>query len=324
MSYVIRPAERSQAKPLIGLFSESGCGKTLSGLLLARGFVGPNGKVVMIETEAGRGEAYVDDPRVPGGFDVCSMRDDFSPRNYGEALTAVEKAQPGALIIDSASHEWEGAGGVLSMAAQNQADGKKGPLVWQMPKLDHQRHFMLRLLSTPIPLVIVCMRAKFPMVEKVVNGRKEWARSEQLEPKQSEDILFEMFVHGWIDREHRFQGTKYTREDLRQVIKTGEPISLATGQALAEWAKGGKPATKPAAPAQSTSDPLPAGTIDERQIATLGEKAKARAKELGLKPDYILRSVLTKCGFDQRKEVTVEKFSDVVEFIENWTQADAA
>ena len=161
----------------------------------------------MIETEAGRGEAYAD--VLPGGYDVLPIRGEFSPKAYGEAITAAEGAGLSALIIDSASHEWEGAGGVLSMAATNQAAGKKGPLVWQMPKMDHQRLFMLRLLATPIPLVIICMRAKYPMREiKQANGSKEWVRSEELDPKQADDILFEMFVHGWIDRAHRFHGTR--------------------------------------------------------------------------------------------------------------------
>jgi hypothetical protein len=239
MSYSIRPAQRSEAKPLVGLYAESGCGKTLSALYLARGFVGGVGRIAMIETEAGRGEAYAD--TLPGGYDVIAMRADFSPKNYGAALTVAEQANPGALIIDSASHEWEGAGGVLSMAAENQAAGKKGPLVWQMPKLDHQRHFMLRLLSTPIPLVIVCMRAKYPIKEiKKEGGGKEWVRSQELEPKQSDDILFEMFVHGWIDQAHKFHGTKYSREDFRAIFRDNEPISIATGERLQAWASGAK------------------------------------------------------------------------------------
>src|SRR5689334_21842194 len=124
--YQLRPAKRSEAKPLIGIYAESGCGKTYSSLLLARGFVGPTGKIVMIETEGGRGEAFAD--LIEGGYSVIPIRESFSPKDYGEAISAAEQAKPAALIIDSASHEWEGSGGVLSMAAGNQADGKKGPL----------------------------------------------------------------------------------------------------------------------------------------------------------------------------------------------------
>ena len=232
MTYQFRPALTSESKPLVGLYSESGCGKTYSALLLARGFA-PTGRVGMIETEGGRGEAYAD--LIPGGYDVLSIRGNYAPKEYGAAITAAESANLAVLIIDSASHEWEGVGGVLAMAAENQAAGKKGVLVWQQPKMEHQRHFMGRLISTPIPLVIVCMRAKYPMQEDKV--KREWVRSDRLEPKQSEDILFEMFAHGWIDREHKFRGTKYTRPDWRGILKDGEPITLETGQRLAEWSR---------------------------------------------------------------------------------------
>jgi len=119
-----RPAIKSSAKLLVGLYSESGCGKTLSSLLLARGFVGANGKIGMIETESGRGEAYAD--TLPGGYSVLSLREDFSPAAYGEAISIAEKSGFGALVIDSASHEWDGIGGVLDMAAKNEEAGKKG------------------------------------------------------------------------------------------------------------------------------------------------------------------------------------------------------
>lgn len=288
MTFSFRPAKRSEAKPLIGLYAESGCGKTYSALLLARGFVGPNGRVGMIETEAGRGEAYAD--MIEGGYDVLPIRDNFSPENYGLAITAAEKAGLDALIIDSSSHEWEGAGGVLSMAAENQAGGKKGPLVWQKPKMDHQRHFMLRLLATPIPLVIVCMRAKYPMKElpNPKTGKKEWVRSDTVEPKQADDILYEMFLHGWIDHEHRLHVTKYTRPDLAQVVRDGEPITIETGKRLAEWARG-SPSVDTAAPrAGGVQDETPSPSAPPAAPAglpgTAGEYAgyaERRMKEFG-------------------------------------------
>lgn len=256
-----RPATRSEAKPLIGLYAESGNGKTWSALLLARGFVGPNGTIGMIETEGGRGEANVG--RAPvGQFLVRPIRGSFSPEEYGRAITEAEGTGLDALIIDSASHEWEGAGGVLSMAADNITAGKKGVLVWQQPKIAHQRHFMLRLMQTPIPLVIVCMRAKYPMEQ--IKG-SEWARSKTLEPKQADDILFEMFVHGWIDSEHKLHVTKYTLPELADVIVDGQPVSIETGRRLALWARGG---TSPAVGLPGTTTPAetPAPTTQTRGI----------------------------------------------------------
>jgi hypothetical protein len=238
-NYTFRPAIRTEAKPLIGLYSESGGGKTYSALLLAKGFATNMSKVGMIETESGRGEVYAEDPIV-GGYQVLPIRDDYSPVNYGNAIDAAGKAGLEVLIIDSASHEWEGSGGVLSMAAANQESGKKGPLVWQVPKLSHSRHFMLKLLGTPVPLVIVCMRAKYPMrEEKRSNGGKEWVRSDVLEPKQADDILFEMMVHGWLDKEHKFHLTNCTEKGLKQVFLDNQQITIETGKRLVDWAKGG-------------------------------------------------------------------------------------
>lgn len=241
MTITFRPAIRSSAKLLVGLYSESGCGKTYSALLLARGFVGASGKIGMIETESGRGEAYAD--TLPGGYAVLSLKDNFSPASYGEAISNAEHEGFGALVIDSASHEWEGIGGVLDMAAHNEEAGKKGLLIWQKPKIAHSKEFMLRLMQTSIPLVIVCMRAKYPME----GSGKDMRRSTVLEPKQSADILFEMMVHGWIDYEHNIHITKPRNkiEDKTGIISTvfanGKPITIETGERLAKWAAGGVP-----------------------------------------------------------------------------------
>ncbi len=254
-----RPARLSEAKPLIGLYSESGCGKTWSALLLARGFAGPQGRIGMIETEGGRGEAYMG--RAPvGDYLVRPIRQTFSPQEYGNAITEAENEKLDALIIDSASHEWEGAGGVLAMAAEKQAAGVKGVLVWQQPKIDHQRHFMLRLMQTPIPLVIVCMRAKYPMEKK----GNDWVRSATLDPKQADDILFEMFVHGWIDQTHNLHVTKYTLPELSSIILDSKPVTIDTGARLAAWAKSGKP-TIPAGDAVGQGAPV---TSRENEVAT--------------------------------------------------------
>lgn len=242
-TFTVRPARRSEAKPLIGFYAESGGGKTRAALTLARGFVGPTGKIVMIETESGRGESYAGDPKVAGHFDVVPLRydpqtnnqDAFSSENYGKAITAAEQFGADALIIDSASHEWEGIGGVLDWADENKENGKKGMQVWTQPKIMHQRHFISRLLMTPIPLVILCLRAKFPMEE---TKNKEMKRSDKLEPKQSADILYDLFVHGWFDREeHLFHATHYQDDTLADVLRSGQKVTHATGEALARWSQ---------------------------------------------------------------------------------------
>lgn len=247
--YSIRKAMRSSSKPTIGLYSLSGGGKTYSSLILARGCVGPEGRIVMIETEEGRGEAYADPQEHPeiGGYEVIPMSGNFSPRAYGMAIDVANKARPDALIIDSGSHEWAGIGGVLDMAYKNEEAGKKGLQVWQKPKIDHQMYFLNRILQTPIPLVILNLRAKYPMVEeKNDRGRTVPVRSKILEPIQSEDILYELFVHGWIDREHKFHVGNSPSKSLREIFPDGEPITLETGRKLRAWmdGRGSKPQSK--------------------------------------------------------------------------------
>jgi hypothetical protein len=284
VTYQIRKANRGEAKPLVGIYGVSSSGKTWSSLLLARGF-SPQGRVVMIETEGGRGEAYSD--LIQGGYDVVSMRDNFAPMKFGQAISVAEQAMPEVLIVDSASLEWEGTGGVLDMAAENQAKGMKGPLVWQKPKMDHARHFMLRVLQTPIPLVILCMRARYPMEEKKLSdGKKEWVRSQELEPIQAAGVLFELFVHGWLDQQHRLHVTKLTRPDLAEVFRDNEPITLATGERLAAWARGlpvspGRAqATEPAGANTLTAARASAGSLtvaDMAREAAMRGRAQLRA-----------------------------------------------
>jgi hypothetical protein len=100
--------------------------------------------------------------------------------------------------------------------------------------------------------------------------------SDQLEPKQADDILFEMFVHGWIDQEHRFHVTKYTLDELREVFVEGEPISVATGERLQAWATGRSrdkgPVGASAAHAQPVDEAL---LIKAREFAECGTERYA-------------------------------------------------
>ena len=157
---------------------------------------------------------------------------------------------------------------------------------------------MLRLTQSPIPLVILCMRAKYPMYEikprhldawKAAGGEGkppklgEWARSETLEPKQSDDVLYEMFVHGWIDKAHCFHGTKYTLDVLRKVFIDGEPITVGTGQRLAAWARGGTTAEFSHPPVDSLIDKakVQAGRGTEAYKAFWGSISAADKAEIG-------------------------------------------
>ena len=296
----IKPATRQGVRPLIGLYSESGCGKTYSSLLLARGFVGPTGKIVMIDTESGRGSLYAD--VLKGGYDVLDLSEPFSPARYVEAIQSVEKSGAAIGIIDSASHEWEGMGGVLDLATENETkSGKAGLHNWRLPKLEHQK-FMLKMLQSPIPW-IVCLRAKFKTRQgKNAQGRTEIVKDEHTSPIQAEDFIFEMTAHGEIMPDHTFRLTKCSHPTLRQCMPNNEMMTVGHGEMLARWC-----ATPGTAPTQG--DPLrdAKAVLWELLKPIRGTQKNWGAAEIWLVNQGIIGDTETVSG------MTVERLLEVIE-----------
>lgn len=240
MPFTIRPARRSDSKALIGLYGQSGSGKTMSALLLARGLVGPNGKLVLIDTENGRGSLYAD--VIPGGYETIDLGEPFSPIRYVEAIDAAEKAGAECVIVDSMSHEWEGLGGVGDMAGEiERRTGKPGLHCWKEPKLAHQK-MLLKLLQAKTH-VICCLRAKRKsrQMKDERTGKQVIVKDDFYTPKQDGDFIYELTVHAEILQDHKLRVTKVSHPQLATVFKDGVVISEATGRAVAEWAKGNAP-----------------------------------------------------------------------------------
>ena len=100
--FVIKKSTRKDSKVLISLAGLSGCGKTYSAILLARGLVGPKGKIGFIDTEQCRASLYSD---LAGGFDVINMDAPFSPERYIKAVDAFKKANV-VVVNHRATHDF--------------------------------------------------------------------------------------------------------------------------------------------------------------------------------------------------------------------------
>jgi len=299
MTIQFRPATRTDAKPLIALYSISGAGKTFSSLLLARGIVGAKGKIAMIDTESGRGSLYAD--MIPGGYDTFNLSAPFSPERYIETIEAAEKVADIA-IIDSTSHEWEGIGGILDMAAANeQRMGKKSLSIWAAPKQAHSK-LVLKLLQASIP-IIVCLRAKYKTRQIKVNGRTEVVKDDSLSPIQDESFIFEMMAHAEIKSDHSINLTKCSHPELRACFPESGPITVEHGKLIAEWAKGGE---SQAAELMDTA----------RKIAAKGKDAFTKYwKKLDKKQRAILKPIIpelkeTAERFDNPKSEGDDPFSE--------------
>lgn len=230
--------QRMGAHVILAIVGESGSGKTYSAILLARGLVGDAGKVALLDTESGRGRMYAN---LAGGYDYGELTPPFTPERYAEAIKGAEDAGYQALIIDSASHEWEGIGGTLEAADSGKTqDGRplQGLIKWAQPKARHKR-FVQALLNTRMHLII-CLRAK----EKMVQKGKEVV-SEGYVSVQDKRFIYEttvqLFMPNDDPKKRGIPRLDKCPEDLLSAFPAGQKITVETGKRIAEWIAGGSP-----------------------------------------------------------------------------------
>lgn len=245
----IKKATRTGIKPFIALYSESGCGKTYSSLILARGLAGPKGKIVMADSENGRGSLYADVSEI-GGYDTVEIGEPFSPQNFIATIDEVEASGADVGILDSGSHEWNGVGGILDMAAESESRSGKGLHNWKGPKFEHAK-FVQRLMRSKIPW-IVCLRAKYLTRQtKDEKGKTVIIKDDHTSPVQADDFIFECTCHGEILTDHSLRLTKWSHPDLKKCFPDGGPITLRHGELIAKWCVG---AVSSQTPAQSPEE----------------------------------------------------------------------
>lgn len=244
------PATRTAVKPLIGLFGKSGSGKTMSALLLARGLVGPSGRIGLVDTENGRGSLFAD--LIPGGYTVLDLDAPFSPDRYVEAIEAAEK-QADVLVIDSMSHEWSGEGGILDWQEEELTrmagdDWKKREAckmaAWIKPKLAHKK-MVMRLLRASLPL-ICCLRAEEKTHMEQKEGQKRTVVTDDFStPLFDSRFIFEMLVNMETIARNGVGGytriTKVTHPGIWDCLPMeGEQLGVKHGEQIAKWATAGK------------------------------------------------------------------------------------
>lgn len=232
----IAPATRRGMKLLISLYGMSETGKTYSALKLAAGIEPDPMKRGLLDTEGGeRGRAYVD--AIAGGYLYGALTAPFTPERYMEALGDFVKAGVTTLVVDSVSHAWFAAGGVLDMVEQ--ATEKNDMAKWAKPK---RRLGKLtgQWLGCGLHLIL-CSRGKQPMAEEIVNGRKTYVPGPVV-PVQEKSLRFDMTIMALMLGDGRFS---IAREDggkcpgsLRPIFADGERMDEAMGKRLIDWIGG--------------------------------------------------------------------------------------
>lgn len=243
MPFDAKLAVREAVPALIALWGPSGSGKTYTALKMARGLVGPQGKIVLIDTENGRAKFYAD---LAGGWHHIDFQPPFTPQWYSEAMRAAEEAGADVIVIDSMSHVWEGEGGVLDMADANNVTGLQK---FKTPKTLFKR-MMNNLLRSRVN-VIFCLRAK-TLNAQVGRGKDATIVEKGLTPICEKNFIFEMTVSALLGPDHKpvFESTEDLKcnpavpsvkvpEGASAAIKHNAFMDEATGAAIASWLSGG-------------------------------------------------------------------------------------
>jgi hypothetical protein len=211
----------------IAMFGPAGSGKTYSALLIARGLVGPGGRVAVIDTERGSASKYAD----VDSFDVAEL-DSYAPARYIEALRFAAQEGYGAIVIDSLSHAWEGEGGIL-----DQVDQRGGRFDTWKDMTPQLRELVNMLLTFP-GHVIVTLRSKTEyVVEKNDKGKSE-PRKIGLAPKFKDGMEYEFDIVGEMDDSNTMRVTKSRCVKLsgRSISRPGADFARAVLEWLGEAA----------------------------------------------------------------------------------------
>jgi hypothetical protein len=244
------PGVRASVPLWLGVYGPSFSGKTYSSLLLAEGIRSAcGGEIGVADTEKGRALHYADEFK----FRHYPFDPPFGPGDYRDLLEQMHVDGVTIAIVDSASHEHEGIGGVLEMhdAECERLMAKTGKdrdrvqmLAWNMPKTEHRKMVQA---AQQLPMHIIwCFRAKEKL--EVKPGRAPVNKG--FMPIGAEDLVYEMTMTALLlpgaygrptwqsDEIGERQMIKLPHWAKRMLKDEKKPLDRELGARLAKWAAG--------------------------------------------------------------------------------------
>ncbi len=226
-----RPATRTQRKARILLWGKAKSGKTLTALKIARGLVGPDGNLCVIDTEYEASTLYADRET----FDLVPMDPPFEPTRIAAVVQSIAPHYD-AVIVDSATLEWTGEGGSLELIDREKLKlGDNAWAAWSKVTPLHNR-FVAALVRCPAH-VICTLRAKtvYELVKNPRTGKYE-PQEIGLAPVQRDEFPYEL---DWVARlEPEEAAVKLTVTGARYDGWQGRTVvnpDVALGVELAAW-----------------------------------------------------------------------------------------
>lgn len=299
---IFKPAERSQTKLRLALTGPAGSGKTLSALKIARGLVGPTGRIAVIDTENGSASYYAGEYK----FDTAQLAPPYTIKSYIEAIRAATEAGYDCLVVDSLSHAWSGEGGVLQRKEAMDARGGNGFTNWA--KMTPEQNQLVNAVLLSKTNIICTMRSKTEYsLEKNDRGKTE-PKKIGLAPVQREGFDYEFDILLDIDVDTH---TAKSSKDRTGIFAGLAPfmVTETAGAAIAKWQSSGAPmspqpiahvamkekeaphgdfkeATPAAKPAQKSEPPKPL-PHQTKEWFEVGTEIRAAMNEMGWKAENL-------------------------------------
>jgi len=234
------PARRTKSHARVALDGPSGSGKTWTALTIATGLTGHDGRIAVIDTEHGSASKYATNTTTtsPGAwaFDSCELTS-FSPTTLIESLAVAADAAYDVVVIDSLSHFWAGADGMLEQVDRSQRTGtdRHGMSGWKA-MAPTERAMIEAMLAYP-GHIIVTLRVKSDWVEETGRNGKRQMIKVGTRPVQRDGIEFEFDIVASMDADNTMTVTK-----SRCPAMSGKVIQHPTdavGVDLAQWLSDG-------------------------------------------------------------------------------------
>ena len=217
-------ATRKQIKLKLAVTGAAGSGKTFSALRLAHGL---GSKVAVIDTENGSASLYSD----KFAFDTLDMKPPFTHEKFVAAIADAESAGYDVLVIDSASHFWEGI-----LDYKNKLDARGGNSYTNWNDAGQKFKVILDSVLQSKLHVICCMRSKMDYVQEKNDNGKTVIKKVGLAPIMRDGISYEFTTVWDVDEKHMAQSSK----DRTGLFGDGiEQITEGHGKRLLTWLEGG-------------------------------------------------------------------------------------
>jgi hypothetical protein len=235
-------ATRKKAKLRLALIGPSGSGKSLSSLMIAKGL---GGRWAVIDTERGSASLYSETVTMPDGktfdppeFDSLDLAPPYSPERYVEAIKAAEAAGYDGVIVDSASHEWNGSGGCLEIN-DDLARARFQGNTWAAWNVTTPRHReFIDAMSQSTMHVIATSRTKTETAQTDgPNGKKKVIKL-GMKTEQRDGFEYEFTVV--LDLVHDGHFAMASKDRTGLFVGDPQPITEATGAAILNWLEQGE------------------------------------------------------------------------------------